>query len=162
MLALVAAALIVAFNANVTRLIQLYILGVFLSFTLSQAGMVRHWARELAGRSPASTDGRSAASRLLNGAGAVVTGLVFVIVLVTKFAAGRMDRRAGRAAPLPGDEGRCNATTGASNDELRPTPSGVALPGQVHAVVLVSNLLAPTLRALAFAQATAPGHASAR
>ena len=43
----VAALLIVAFDAEVTRLIQLYILGVFLSFTLSQAGMVRHWAREL-------------------------------------------------------------------------------------------------------------------
>ncbi len=45
LLALVAALLIVAFNAEVTRLIQLYILGVFLSFTLSQAGMVRHWSR---------------------------------------------------------------------------------------------------------------------
>ena len=43
-----------------------------------------------------------------------------------------------------------------------PTASGVALPGQVHAVVLVSNLLAPTLRALAFAQATAPGDAARR
>ena len=42
-LAVVASLLIVAFDANVTRLIQLYILGVFLSFTLSQAGMVRHW-----------------------------------------------------------------------------------------------------------------------
>ena len=60
----VAALLIVAFNAEVTRLIQLYILGVFLSFTLSQAGMVRHWARELVGRGPArpSSDA-SAASR---------------------------------------------------------------------------------------------------
>ena len=54
LLALVAGLLIVAFDANVTRLIQLYILGVFLSFTLSQAGMVRHWSRELAsGRSGA-------------------------------------------------------------------------------------------------------------
>ena len=44
LLAAVASLLIVAFNAQVTRLIQLYILGVFLSFTLSQAGMVRHWA----------------------------------------------------------------------------------------------------------------------
>ena len=42
------------------------------------------------------------------------------------------------------------------SDELRPAASGVALPSQVHAVVLVSNLLAPTLRALAFAEATAP------
>ena len=46
LLAAVAAVLIVAFDAEVTRLIQLYILGVFLSFTLSQAGMVRHWQRE--------------------------------------------------------------------------------------------------------------------
>ncbi len=42
--------LIVAFDADVTRLIQLYIIGVFVSFTLSQAGMVRHWSRELRAR----------------------------------------------------------------------------------------------------------------
>ena len=42
------------------------------------------------------------------------------------------------------------------SEELAPGASGVALPEEVHAVVLVSNLLAPTLRALAFAQATAP------
>jgi hypothetical protein len=42
------------------------------------------------------------------------------------------------------------------SDELRAAPSGVALPAQVHAVILVSNLLAPTLRALAFAQAMGP------
>ena len=39
--------LIVAFQAEVTRLIQLYIVGVFVSFTLSQAGMIRHWNRLL-------------------------------------------------------------------------------------------------------------------
>ena len=77
LLAVVASLLIVAFDAEVTRLIQLYILGVFLAFTLSQAGMVRHWARLGLRRKQA-----------VNGLGAVVTGLVFVIVLVTKFAAG--------------------------------------------------------------------------
>src|SRR4051794_38838186 len=46
-LAAVASLLIVVFDAQVTRLIQLYILGVFLSFTLSQVGMVRHWRREM-------------------------------------------------------------------------------------------------------------------
>ena len=46
-LAAAAAALIVAYNAEVTRLIQLYIVGVFVSFTLSQIGMVRHWNRHL-------------------------------------------------------------------------------------------------------------------
>ena len=46
LLAAFAALLIVAFDASVTRLVQLYILGVFLSFTLSQFGMVRHWTAE--------------------------------------------------------------------------------------------------------------------
>ena len=46
-LALVAIVLIFAFDAEVTRLIQLYIVGVFVSFTLSQLGMVRHWTRHL-------------------------------------------------------------------------------------------------------------------
>jgi amino acid transporter len=153
-LAGLSAVLIVAFNAEVTRLIQLYILGVFLSFTLSQAGMVRHWAHELHGRSGA--EGRTLRHKqLLNGTGAVVTGLVFVMVLVTKFAAGAWI--VVLAAPLIFLVMKSIATHYRHvSDELRPTPSGVALPAEVHAVVLVSNLLAPTLRALAFAQATAP------
>ena len=48
MLALLRAiVLIFAFDAQVTRLIQLYIVGVFVSFTLSQTGMIRHWTRHL-------------------------------------------------------------------------------------------------------------------
>ena len=78
--------LIVAFDAEVTRLIQLYILGVFLSFTLSQAGMVRHWAR--ADARARRDRGALRRKQALNGLGAAVTGLVFVIVLVTKFAEG--------------------------------------------------------------------------
>ncbi len=46
-LAFMAIALIVAFDAEVTRLIQLYIVGVFVSFNLSQLGMIRHWTRLL-------------------------------------------------------------------------------------------------------------------
>ena len=74
--------LIVAFDAEVTRLIQLYILGVFLSFTLSQGGMVRHWAREALPRAARRR------KQAINGLGAVVTAVVFVIVLATKFAQG--------------------------------------------------------------------------
>ena len=153
-LAALSAMLIVSFNAEVTRLIQLYILGVFLSFTLSQAGMVRHWARELVDCVPAE---RRALRRkqLVNGTGAFVTGLVFVIVLVTKFAAGAWI--VVLAAPVIFAVMRAIATHYRQiTDELRAAPSGVALPSQVHALVLVSNLLAPTLRALAFAEATAP------
>ncbi|MEA2496970.1 MAG: hypothetical protein QOJ29_4881 [Thermoleophilaceae bacterium] len=149
-----ASLLIVAFSANVTRLIQLYILGVFLSFTLSQAGMVRHWARQLTAAGPAS----SAVLRrkqALNATGAVVTGIVFAIVLVTKFAQGAWI--VVIAAPIIFAAMKAVAVHYREvQDELQPTASGVALPAQVHAVVLVSNLLAPTLRALAFARATAP------
>jgi amino acid transporter len=153
-LAGLSAALIVAFNASVTRLIQLYILGVFLSFTLSQAGMVKHWAREMRQR-PDSERRALRRKQALNGTGAVVTGLVFVIVLVTKFAEGAWI--VVLAAPLVFLVMKSIATHYRQlSDELRAGPSGVALPSQVHAVVLVSNLLAPTLRALAFAQATAP------
>jgi amino acid transporter len=153
-LAALAALLIVAFNANVTRLIQLYILGVFLSFTLSQTGMVRHWAGALRGTSGAE---RRALRRkqLVNGTGAVATGLVFVVVLITKFASGAWI--VVLAAPVIFMVMKAIATHYRQvGEELRAAPSGVALPAQVHAVVLVSNLLAPTLRALAFAQATAP------
>ncbi len=69
LLAAFAALLIVAFDASVTRLVQLYILGVFLSFTLSQFGMVRHWTAELR----TATTGRRGlqASRVINFVGRV-------------------------------------------------------------------------------------------
>jgi amino acid transporter len=154
LLAAVASALIVAFDANVTRLIQLYILGVFLSFTLSQAGMVRHWRRALDGAAGDEHRGLRR-KQLVNLLGALSTALVFVIVLVTKFAhgawivvvAGPVLFMAMKAVA------RHYRQVG---EELAPRAAGVALPEHVHAVVLVSNLQAPTLRALAFAEAMAP------
>jgi amino acid transporter len=149
LLAAVSVLLIVAFDAQVDRLIQLYILGVFLSFTLSQAGMVRHWTREAAAGRPARR------KQLVNGTGAVVTGLVFAIVLVTKFAAGAWI--VVLAAPILFTAMKAVARHYREVAlELAPQPSGVVLPARVHSVVLVSNLLAPTLRALAFAQAGSP------
>lgn len=155
LLAAVAGVLIVAFNADVTRLIQLYILGVFLSFTLSQSGMVRHWSTALSSM-PASPERRTIRRKqLLNATGAVVTGLVFVIVLVTKFAQGAWI--VVLLAPIL--FAAMKAVAGHYREvsrEVAPPASGAVLPGQIHAVVLVSNLRAPTLRALAFAQATEP------
>jgi amino acid transporter len=79
-LSALAAGLLIAFRANVNSLIHLYVIGVFTAFTLAQAGMVRHWRRErVAGWRWRAT---------LNGAGAAVTGLVDVVVVWTKFAAG--------------------------------------------------------------------------
>jgi amino acid transporter len=76
-LALISIGLVVAFNGSTDRLIGLYAIGVFTSFTLSQSGMVRHWFVERG-------DGwrRSA---LINGVGAVVTGIVVLVIAVSKF-----------------------------------------------------------------------------
>jgi amino acid transporter len=79
-LAIVAIVVLVAFGGLVTALIPLYAIGVFTSVTLSQAGMVRHWLRE---REPGWR--RSA---LINGFGAVSTGIVTLIFAVAKFALG--------------------------------------------------------------------------
>src|SRR3954449_1567487 len=84
-LAAVAALLIVAFDADVTKLIQLYIIGVFVSFTLSQFGMVRHWTRELRAVMEDAARRRIRRSQAMNFAGAAATSLVLVLVLVTKF-----------------------------------------------------------------------------
>ncbi|HWI21237.1 MAG TPA: APC family permease [Baekduia sp.] len=154
LLAGLASVLIVAFNAEVTRLIQLYILGVFLSFTLSQAGMVRHWSGELRATDP-DKRGSLRRKQALNALGAAATGIVFVIVLVTKFAQGAWIVVV--AAPILFFAMKSVSRHYKSvNRRLAPSVSGVALPGRVHVVVLVANLLTPTLRALAFAQATAP------
>ena len=79
-LAAIATALIIVFSADVNSLIHLYVLGVFTAFTLSQAGMVKHWFRT---RAP-----RWKISALINGIGALATGLVGVIVIATKFTEG--------------------------------------------------------------------------
>ena len=79
-LAVAASALVYAFDADLTRLIQLYVVGVFTAFTLSQAGMVRRWLRlrERGWRR----------SMIINAIGAGATGIVLVIVTITKFSHG--------------------------------------------------------------------------
>jgi amino acid transporter len=79
-LALAAAALLVAAQGNTQALVPLFAIGVFVGFTLSQAGMVRHWRRD-AGPGWA---GRA----FINGAGAVLTAAAFAIELVSKFTKG--------------------------------------------------------------------------
>lgn len=79
-LAGLAVILLVLFDASVTRLVQLYVVGVFLSFTLSQAGMVRHWLGER---------GRGwRYSVVVNAVGAATTGVVLIVVAATKFIRG--------------------------------------------------------------------------
>jgi amino acid transporter len=154
-LAVVAAGLIYAFDGSVTRLIQLYILGVFTSFTLSQAGMVRHWNRALAVEHDAAVRRRTNHSRIINAVGAVFTALVLVIVLATKFTHGAY--LVVIAVPLlVAMMSAIRRHYDRISVELEPEPRGVILPARVHAVVLVSRLHRPTLQALAFARASHP------
>ena len=103
MLAGFSSLLLIVFQGSVSRLIPLYAIGVFLCFTLSQAGMARRWHRvgdmmksgELTPGKELSTkssvihyDPHWATKMMLNGFGAVVTSIVMVIFLVTKFSHG--------------------------------------------------------------------------
>lgn len=159
-LALLSGVLIWAFDASTTRLIQLYIIGVFVSFTLSQTGMVTHWTRRLRSGTARQSRQSMMRARLINGFGAVFTGLVLVVVLVTKFMHGAwivviamplvfwMMKKIHRHYELV-------------SAELTPPATGVTLPSRIHAIVLVSKLHTPTLRALAFARATRPSSLTA-
>ena len=80
--------LIVLYDAEVTKLIQLYIVGVFVSFTLSQIGMIRHWNRHLRLERDRQARRRMQRSRVINAVGATMSGTVLVVVLVTKFVHG--------------------------------------------------------------------------
>jgi amino acid transporter len=89
-----AMAVLVVFRAQLTTLIQLYIIGVFVSFSLGQIGMVRHWRRLLRETRELSTDEAAMTRRsahtglVINSAGATLTVLVLVIVTITKFTHG--------------------------------------------------------------------------
>ncbi|HEY8717484.1 APC family permease [Pengzhenrongella sp.] len=154
-LAIAAGALIVAFDASTTRLIQLYIIGVFVSFTLSQAGMVKHWSRKIPVAISEGARRTMKRSRAVNALGAAVTGLVLVIVLLTKFTHGAY--LVVIAIPLVVASMR---SVKRHYDRVAllqvPPADGVPLPSRVHAFVLVSRLTTPALRALAYARATRP------
>ncbi|HYJ69213.1 MAG TPA: APC family permease [Nocardioidaceae bacterium] len=154
-LAGLAIGLIVAFDAEVTRLIQLYIVGVFVSFTVSQTGMVRHWNRLLRTETDPQARRRMQRSRLINGFGLSVTGTVLVVVLITKFTHGAWIAILAMALiyllML-----RIRRHYDRVSEELVAEDTDSALPSRVHAIVLVSKVHKPTLRALAYARASRP------
>ena len=155
-LAGLAIVLIIAYQASVSGLIQLYIVGVFVSFTLSQLGMMRHWTRLLRTEVDSQERRRMMRKRVINAVGFAFTGSVLIIVLATKFTKGAwivcvampllyllmrgIHRHYERVAV-----------------ELTPDDSTpMTLPSRVHALVLVSKIHKPTLRALSYARATRP------
>ena len=150
--------LIWAFHAQVTHLIQLYIVGVFVSFTLSQLGMTRHWTRELATEQDPERRARMRRSRVINAIGFCLTAVVLVVVLITKFVRGAWIALLAMACVFVVMKAinrhytrvRKELALGEDLTEVR------ALPSRVHAIVLVSRLHRPTVRALAYARASRP------
>lgn len=156
-LAVVAAALLWGFKANVTSLIHLYILGVFTSFTLSQLGMVRHWNQELATEHDPAVRRRHHSARVINTLGACVTGLVLLIVLVTKFTEGAwLAVLAATVLWLMMRGIRRHYDTTSEELAVEDPHAELVSPSRVLAIVLVSRLHKPTMRALAYARASHP------
>ncbi|WUI38933.1 APC family permease [Streptomyces zaomyceticus] len=165
LLALAAIVLIGAFDAELTRLIQLYILGVFVSFTLSQAGMVKHWRRELARPTGAGTRGGRAGGvdrrgihrRLaINAFGAFLTAVVLVIVLVTKFTHGAWIVVIAMPVLFAGMKGvRRHYDAVSAEVAVGPLERPRAL-AENHVLVLVASVNAPSLRALSYAKTLRP------
>ena len=153
--------LIIAFHASPTRLIQLYIVGVFVSFTCSQTGMIRHWNRLLRTTTDGSVRLRMMRSRAINTVGACVTGLVLVIVVISKFADGAWIAVAAMVVIWFTMNG-IRRHYAAVAEELTPDEeAAITLPASNIAIVLVSKLHRPTLRALAYARAARPARLEA-
>ncbi|MFJ1652237.1 APC family permease [Streptomyces sp. NPDC088337] len=146
--------LVVVYGADSTRLIQLYIVGVFVSFTLSQVGMVKHWNRHLATERDPARRSHMIRSRAINTFGAFLTSTVLVVVLVTKFTHGAWVALLGMCiffATMTAIRKHYDRVTeeiaapdGPDDDTVRPS--------RVHSVVLISKIHRPTLRALAYAK----------
>jgi hypothetical protein len=125
-----------------------------MSFTLSQVGMVRHWNRHLRTETSQAKRRHMIRSRAINAFGAFFTGLVLLVVLVTKFDHGAWVSLLGMAVfyvTMTGIRRHYDrvaeelAVSGELGDDT-------ARPSRVHSVVLVSQVHKPTLRALAYAK----------
>ncbi|UZJ25911.1 APC family permease [Rhodococcus antarcticus] len=150
-----AIAFVVAFGAEVTQLIQLYIVGVFVSFTLSQTGMVRHWTRLLRSETDPRARSHMQRSRVINGVGLAMTGTVLVIVLVTKFLAGAWIAIVAMTAIFVLMR-LIRKHYDSVAEELDAWEWDGVLPSRNHTIVLVSKIHRPTLRALAYARVSRP------
>ncbi|MDQ3981059.1 MAG: APC family permease, partial [Actinomycetota bacterium] len=154
LLAVFSSTLIYVFDANLTRLIQLYLLGCFTSFTLSQAGMV------VRGRKLKEPGWKKRA--VMSGFGATITGIVLVVISASKFVAGGwivftavpilmfLMRSVNQHYVSVGEE--------LAHPARRPVDRR---PGDQHMVVYVTSMDASVERALGYARAMRPAHISA-
>jgi amino acid transporter len=151
-LAILASILIWAFDANLDRLIQLYVVGVFTSFTLSQTGMVRHW-QKLAREQGRQVRGWRR-SMVINAVGAVATALVLLIVIQTKFLHGAWIVIAAMPLIVAGFYGMHRHYEGIER-QLRRGGAALAEAPKNRVVVYVEDLNEATARAVGYVRSFA-------
>lgn len=155
-LAIAAIGLVLAFDASVTALIQLYVVGVFVSFTVSQFGMLRHWSRHLVTERDPVVRSQMRRSRVINAIGLTMTGTVLVIVLISKFTHGAYMAIIAMVAVFILMKLIRRHYTQVADELSLDEESERAMPSRVRAVILVSRVDKPTVRAVMYAKATHP------
>jgi amino acid transporter len=144
---------IIAFDANLNKVIQMYVVGVFTSFTLSQTGMVRHWYAERLKGQDASKGWRL--SIVINLVGAVTTAVVLVVVTATKFLGGAWLSILVMAAIVPGLLGIHRHYTWVS-EQLRRGRVRAGTTGNHHVVVVIREFDAAAAEALGYVRSFRP------
>jgi hypothetical protein len=133
---------------------------VFTSFSIGQWGMVRHWNREMRVQRDPQIRRQMRRSQIINTIGGSLTSVVLVIIVITKFTHGAY--LVIVAMPILFVLMKAiNRHYSNVAQQLVPDTDARMLPSKVHAIVLVSKVHKPTLRALAFARATRPDHLTA-
>jgi len=145
--------LIWGFAGDLDKLIQLYVVGVFTAFTLSQAGMVRHWSKFRA------EGGRAGVSIPINAIGAVCTGVVLIIITATKFAEGAWISITAMAAIVVLFQ-RIHRHYSIVGRQLRQRIVTPRVPAN-HGVLLVPDLDAATAEALGYVRGIHPSETRA-
>jgi amino acid transporter len=146
-LATLASILIIIYNAEVTRLIQLYVVGVFTSFTLSQTSMVLRWKR----LRPPNWQRKA----IVNAVGAVTTGVVLIVVALTKFTHGAWIVIGAVPLIVMGFKAINRHYASVATQLRRPESRPRMLRG-TRVVVLVAKVNAASMVALGYARALRP------
>jgi amino acid transporter len=156
LLAIFAGVLIWAFQADSTKLIQLYIVGVFVSFTVSQTGMTRHWNRALRTEQEPAARHQIQRRRVISVLAGFTTGTVLLIVLLTKFTHGAWIAIAAMVILFLLMKSIRRHYDLVADELVIDEDEATRLPARTHAIVLVSKIHKPTLRAVNYARAMRP------
>lgn len=157
LLSVVAAAFTVIFGASVNGLIQLYVVGAFLAFTLTQAGMMRHWTRLRRTRTSKVTTRQLAVRLAVATVALIFCAAVFVVVLATKLTQGAWLTLVAIALltlwmrVIAHHYEQVDAELA-----VEPDSSVRALPSRVHSLIVLTSVRKPVVRALAYARASRP------